>query len=144
MLEIPDGVYIGAISLLTAVLLFGLGWFRFRGKDRVEVEAQKQAAEAQRQAALSERFEDASELTKYIDQRVEEKVAPIRDELKKLKTESHEMHDAVRARETQLWLWDQRGRQGALPMLPKPILERLSLIHLIATEVAPTPKEGTS
>ena len=137
MPEIPDGVYIGAISLLTALLLFGLGWFRFRRKDRVEVEAQ-------RQAALSERFDDASELTKYIDQRVEEKVAPIRAQLEALKVESHEMHDAVRARETQLWLWDQRGRDGALPMLPKPILERLGLIHLIATEVAPTPKEGTS
>ena len=58
------------------------------------------------------------------------------------------MHDAIRARETQLWLWNQAGRSGALPMLPKPILERLGLIHLIATPIngdteTPTPKEGT-
>lgn len=132
----PDGIYIGLISLLTAVLLFMLGWLRYRRKDKVEVEAQ-------RQAGLSERFDDASELARYIRDEVERQVAPIRDEMKKLKSESHEMHDAVRARETQLWLWDQRGRQGALPMLPKPILARLGLIHLTATEVATTPEEGT-
>lgn len=136
MLEIPDGVYIAVISGLVAVILAVIGWLRFRRKDKVEVEAQ-------RQAALSERFDDASELAKYIDARVEEKVAPIRAQMETLKSESHEMHDAVRARETQLWLWDQRGRSGALPMLPKPILQRLGLLHLIATEVAPTPKEGT-
>lgn len=124
MPEIPDGVYIAFISLLTAVLLFALGWFRFRRKDRVEVEAQ-------RQASLSERFDDASELAKYIREEVERQVAPIRAELKTVKEESTEFHAAVRTRETQLWLWDQRGRQGALPMLPGPILERLGLGHLV-------------
>lgn len=137
MPEIPDGVYIAVISGLVAVILAVIGWLRFRRKDKVEVEAQ-------RQAALSERFDDASDLAKYIDARVEEKVAPIRAQMETLKTESHEMHDAVRARETQLWLWDQRGRAGDLPMLPRPILQRLGLIHLTATEVAPTPKEGTT
>lgn len=140
MPEIADGIYIAVISGLVAIILAVGGWLRFRGKDRVETEAQ-------RQAGLSERFDDASELAKYIrdevERQVEIQVAPIREKLKAVEGESHEMNNAVRARETQLWLWDHGGREGALPMLPKPILERLSLIHLIATEVAPTPKEGT-
>ncbi|ERG63552.1 hypothetical protein L332_03680 [Agrococcus pavilionensis RW1] len=88
--------------------------------------------------ALAERFDDASELARYINERVEaeveRKVAPFRAELEKVKGESHEMNDAVRARETQLWLWDQRGRMGLLPMLPTPILERLGLGHLLPTD----------
>lgn len=127
MPDIADGIYIAVISGLVAVILAALGWLRFRGKDKVETEAQ-------RQAGLSERFDDASQLAQYIREEVERQVAPIREQLATLKAESHEMHDAVRARETQLWLWNQRGRQGALPMLPKPILDRLGLIHLVATE----------
>lgn len=84
-----------------------------------------------RSTDIAERFDDASELAKYIREEVERQVAPIRAELKTVKEESHEMHGAVRARETQLWLWDQRGRQGGLPMLPTPILERLNLGHLV-------------
>lgn len=80
---------------------------------------------------VKERFDDASELAKYIREEVERQVAPIRAELALVKQESTEFHAAVRTRETQLWLWDQRGRQGALPMLPGPILERLSLGHLV-------------
>lgn len=81
--------------------------------------------------ALAERFDDASQLAQYIREEVERQVAPIRDEMNRMKKESHEMHDAVRARETQLWLWDQRGRPGDLPMLPAPILDRLGLGHLL-------------
>jgi len=88
--------------------------------------------------ALAERFDDASELARYIREQVatqvEEQLAPMRKELAKVKDESHEMNDAVRARETQLWMWDQRGRLGALPMLPFPILERLGLSHLDSKE----------
>ena len=109
-----------------------------RGKTRAEATAAQTAAA---QADMAARFDDASELAKYIreevDRQVELRLAEFREELRTVKAESHEMHDAVRARETQLWLWDQRGRNGALPMLPRPILERLGLIHLIATEVAP-------
>jgi len=79
---------------------------------------------------IAERFDDASELSRYIDDRVEAKVGPIRVELATVKAESHEMHAAVRARETQLWLWDQRGRPGQLPMLPDPILHRLGLGYM--------------
>lgn len=84
-----------------------------------------------RSSDIAERFDDASELAKYIREEVERQVAPIRAELALVKQESTEFHAAVRTRETQLWLWDQRGRQGALPMLPGPILERLSLVHLV-------------
>lgn len=128
MPELADGVYVAVISGLVAVILALVGWFRFRRKDRVEVEAQ-------RQAALSERFDDASELARYIRDEVERQVAPIRAQLETLKAESHELNDAVRARETQLWLWNQSGRPGELPMLPAPILSRLGLVHLTATEV---------
>lgn len=84
-----------------------------------------------RASDIADRFEDASELAKYVDARVETIVAPIREELKRVKTEAHEFHAAVRTRETQLWVWDQRGRPGTLPMLPGPVLERLDLRHLL-------------
>lgn len=107
-------------------------WFGFRGKKR-EVVSQETIAQ---RTAIAERWDDASELAKYIreqiEQEVERQVAPIRAELDRVKNESHEMHDAVRARETQLWLWDQRGRPGDLPMLPAPILTRLGLGYLAA------------
>ncbi|MDF2919738.1 MAG: hypothetical protein K0S70_3955 [Microbacterium sp.] len=82
-------------------------------------------------AALAGRFDDASELAKYIREEVERQVAPIRAELTKVKNESHEMHDAVRAHFTQLWMWDHRGRVGPLPLLPTQILNRLGLTHLL-------------
>jgi len=83
---------------------------------------------------LAARWDDASELSQKmrdaIEREVERQVAPIRAELEKVKSESHEMNVAVRARETQLWLWDQRGRPGQLPKLPDPILHRLGLGYL--------------
>jgi hypothetical protein len=95
-------------------------------------------AQREREQTIAERFDDASELARYIrsevasqvEAEVERRMAPIRAEMATVKRESHEMNDAVRARETQLWLWDQRGRSGELPMLPAPILERLGLAHL--------------
>jgi len=44
--------------------------------------------------------------------------------------ESHEMNDAVRSRETELWLWNIHGRAGEIPELPMPILSRLGISHL--------------
>ena len=83
---------------------------------------------------LAARWDDASELSQKmreaIEREVERQVAPIRAELEQVKSESHEMNVAVRARETQLWLWDQRGRPGQLPKLPDPILHRLGLGYL--------------
>ena len=79
---------------------------------------------------IAARFDDASELARYIREEVERQVAPLRVELKQVKDESHEMNDAVRAHATQLWLFDQRGRTGLLPMLPSPILHKLGLGHI--------------
>lgn len=79
---------------------------------------------------IAERVDDAKELAKQIREEVERQVAPIREEMNTLRQESHEMNNAVRANVTQQWLWDQRGRDGVLPMLPSPILERLGLAHL--------------
>lgn len=116
---------------LGLVGVFLAAWFGFRGK---KGETSVAATSAQ-EAAIAARWDDASELAKYIREQieaeVERKVAPIRDELYRVRSESHEMHDAVRARETQLWIWDQRGRQGNLPMLPVPVLNKLGLGHLV-------------
>lgn len=83
------------------------------------------------QADLAARFDDASELTKYIDTRVEAAVAPIRAELKRVKEESHEIQDAFRTWISGVWLWDQRGRHGDLPMPPVSILARLGLGNFV-------------
>ena len=118
---------------LGLVGVFLAAWFGFRGKKGETTVAATSAQEA----AIAARWDDASELAKYIREQieaeVERKIAPIRDELNRVRSESHEMHDAVRARETQLWIWDQRGRQGNLPMLPAPVLNKLGLGHLAAT-----------
>ncbi len=119
---IPDWVKVllgagGLVTLITAILVFIATRKRDRSSD------------------LSSRWDDASELSarmrEAIEKEVERQVAPIREELKNVKIESHEMHQAVRTRETQLWLWDQRGRQGHLPKLPAPILHRLGLGALV-------------
>lgn len=125
----PEWVQIAApvLSLIGVALA---AWLSFRGKTRETTVAATSAQEA----AIAARWDDASELAKYIREQieaeVERQVAPFRRQLEQVKSESHEMNDAVRARETQLWLWDQRGRPGALPPLPVPILYRLGLGHL--------------
>lgn len=124
------GLIAAIIGAFVALLTAGITAWRFLRKDRAD-------AEAVEEGTISGRFKDADSLMKYIDDRVEERVAPIREELKGVKAESHEMHDAVRTRETQLWLWDQRGRQGTLPALPSPILTKLGLVHLVATPIDP-------
>lgn len=100
-----------------------------------------------RSTDLASRWDDASELSQKmreaIEREVERQVAPIRTELEQVKNESHEMSVAVRARETQLWLWDQRGRPGQLPMLPDPILHRLGLGYLADDEWHTEPSERT-
>jgi hypothetical protein len=80
---------------------------------------------------IADRFDDASQLAQYIRAEVERQVAPI-------KTEIHELTNAVRARETQLWLWDMRGRVDDMPMLPAPILHRLGLGQLFGLPIEDT------
>lgn len=100
-----------------------------------------------RSSDLASRWDDASELSQKmreaIEREVERQVAPIRIELNQVKSESHEMSVAVRARETQLWLWDQRGRPGQLPMLLDPILHRLGLGYLADDEWHTEPSKRT-
>lgn len=125
----PEWIQVGG-PVLSLVGVALAAWLGFRGKKR---ETNVAATTAQ-EAAIAARWDDASELAKYIREQieveVERQVAPIRSELKRVKDESHEMYDAVRSRETQLWLWDQRGRPGDLPALPTPILNRLGIGHL--------------
>lgn len=116
---------IAAPVLTLAGVVFSVVWTA-----RSRRPEQRVAESTATETALAARFDDASQLAQYIREEVERQVAPIRVELQQVKTESHEMNDAVRARETQLWLWDQRGRPGELPPLPAPILERLGLGHL--------------
>lgn len=87
---------------------------------------------------IATRLDDASELAKYVraevEKAVEKAVAPLREQIEKLERDRNEMHDAVRTRETQLWLWNLRGRAGVMPMLPAPILRSLGLGHLVPAE----------
>ncbi|QIS38601.1 hypothetical protein [Clavibacter capsici] len=83
---------------------------------------------------VQERFESSSDLARYmrdeIAKEVERQVAPIRAELDKVTSESHEMNNVVRSREVQLWMWEREGRSGLIPQLPAPILARLGLENL--------------
>lgn len=130
-----DAMWVALVTGGTSVIVLILTWLKGRRKDQVEVEAVERTTVLAEKAALAERLGDVTELARYINERVEaeveRKLAPIRSELEKVRGESHEMNDAVRAHVTQTWLWDQRGRPGDLPMLPAPILTRLGLGHLI-------------
>ncbi|WP_100813004.1 hypothetical protein [Microbacterium lacus] len=132
--EIVVGLFvlIGGVIATVATLVGGI----LRNRSERSVTTAQTA-----QADLAARFDDASELSKYIDERVELKVAPIRKELIEVKRESHEMHDAVRAHFTQLWAWDQRGRVGPLPLLPAKILTKLGLGHLLEDEWQTEPNQ---
>lgn len=82
-----------------------------------------------RSSDIAARFDDASDLAKYIDERVEAKVKPIRERLAEVEAESHELQAAFRTWVSAVWLWDVRGRAGDLPMPPSLILDRLGLGH---------------
>ena len=81
------------------------------------------------QAGIAERFDDASELAKYIDARVEEKVKPIREQLASVESEAREIRASFRAWILAVWSWNTRGRSGDLPMPPQKILLHLGLEH---------------
>ena len=119
-----------------AVALIG-GYFLFRGK-RVEQETEETKAEA---AASTAFLQGQTAFQEYVDgvveRRVSAAIAGMQQQMSDLKTdmsqmrrESHEMNDAIRSRETQLWLWNVRSRIGPMPELPEPILERLGLAYL--------------
>lgn len=135
----------GTIIASLCSLLAGLGgsWLLFRGKkvdqatEETKVSASATDAFLQGQRAFQEYVDDV------VDERVaaavaglQGQIAALEERLTKVQSESHEMNDAVRHQQTQAWLWDLRGREGPLPMMPEPILRRLGLIHLIQSEGA--------
>ncbi|MDQ0726797.1 hypothetical protein [Microbacterium sp. W4I20] len=123
-------------------------YFLFRGKKvdkqikEVEVEASAEDAFLKGQAAFQKYVDDV------VDRQVSAAVADFQRRLTEMETrlaavslESHEMNDAVRSRETQLWLWNIHGRAGVMPELPMPIMTKLGIIHLAATQAATDPED---
>lgn len=121
------GLIIAIVTGAFTLAVTAVAWIRFRRKDHAD-------ATSVEEGTISARFKDADALMRYIDERVDERTAAleaelraVRDALSTVKRESHEIHDAVRAHFYQLWVWDQRGRPGPLPMLPPTILTRLGI-----------------
>lgn len=144
-------------AVLTAVGGAGAAWigayFLFRGK-KVEQETEETKAEA---TATSAFLEGQTAFQAYVNGVVTESVRAktadferqleeLRAQLKLVREESHEMNDAIRSRETQLWLWNiHNSRSGPMPELPLPILKRLGITHLSSMgdveEPQPVPEE---
>lgn len=119
-------------------------WLLFRGK-RVDQEVEETKVEATATTAFLEgQLAFQEYVDKVVEKRVEAELTDVRaqmagfaTELADVKRESHEMNDAIRSRETQLWLWDNHyGRQGPIPALPEPILKRLGIGHLALAAAA--------
>ena len=134
------GTFQGILTTIAvaAASIFG-SYFVFRGK---RGETQVQAAQVKTESTA--KFLDGQmEFQKYVDEvvrtQVEEATAEMRTEIADLatklasvKSEYHDMTDAIRSRETRLWLWNNvHERQGEMPPLPENIMHRLSLGHLI-------------
>lgn len=140
-----EGLIATGITALCSLIAGVVGaWLLFRGKkvdagtEKKKVEASATDAFLQGQRAFQEYVDDV------VDERVtaavaglQQQIANLEERLTTVQNESHEMNDAVRHQQTQAWLWDLRGRQGPLPMLPEPILRRLGLLHLIPTKETP-------
>ena len=129
-MEISEGVWIALLAFLASggTAAGFVGWLRFRKKDKVEVEAQ-------RQVALGELFDNANDLQQYVQAQVKaavaEAIAPLQVELAALKEASHRIHDAFRSFFTLLWVWDKGGRVGPMPVVPRDILAELRLGHFL-------------
>lgn len=134
-----------ALSALGAsgATMFG-AWLLFRGR-RVDQEIAATDAEVETKkvetTAAAEFLKGQQAFQTYIDELLEKrvddavgelrtKVADLEGVVATMQAESHELHVAVRSRETQLWLWNIRGRSGPMPEFPTPILEKLNLTHL--------------
>lgn len=113
-------------------------WYGWRGK-RGETQV---AAESVQANAIAERWDDASELAKWmqatitekVEREVERQVKPLREKLEKAEAAADELKRAVRVYATQLWLWDRNGRPGGMPALPNPLVDILGLGHLWPAE----------
>lgn len=142
-----SGIAIALIGVVSTVLVALIAVWRFWRKDRAD-------ANAVEEGTISGRFKDADTLMQYIDQRVEERTRAVTQrqeetdvELRKLEARFTELAEAVRAVTSLQWIWDQRGRQGDMPMLPDPILHKLGLGHIAEdwqTEPTPGPPGSSS
>ena len=123
-----DAVLVAIIMLAGSTVAGLWAWLRGRRKSEVETEASKQVA-------LSERYDDASDLAKYVQEQVkaavEEAVAPLRKQIEELKAQNHRVHDAFRSFFTKLWVWDRNGRIGQMPAVDPQLMEELRLAHLL-------------
>jgi phage shock protein A len=141
-----EGLF-GTIATALGSLVAGVfgAYFLFRGK-RVEQETEETKTEAAATTAfLSGQVEFQEFVERVVAQRVTDAVAHLQaqltefaEKLSVVQRESHEMNDAIRSRETRLWLWNLEKRKGPMPELPAPILERLGIGHLA---VQPTPED---
>lgn len=130
-------------SLCSAAAGIGGAWLLFRGKKAELVTEETRLEASATDAFLKGQLAFQEYVDGVVDERVAAAVAGLQSQLAALEArlttvqaESHEMNDAIRHRETQLWLWNIRARSGPMPELPEPILRRLGLIHLI-TPVEP-------
>lgn len=119
-----EGVLIAIITLTASGATGIWAWLRGRRKAEVELEATKQTV-------FSERFDDASEFARYVNTQIEAAVAPLRKELEEFKEQHHRITDAFRVFFTRLWVWDQRGRIGPMPVADAALLKELRLAHLL-------------
>ena len=117
------GLIVGPGGILALVIAF----FRDR-RTVLSTEA------ANKDAAIASRFDDASDLAKYIREEVDKQVEPLRRELAEVKADRQDMYAAFRTYAVQSWLWDTRGRFGNMPMLPLSILHRLGIGNLVARD----------
>lgn len=135
---IEQQIIIAAVTTLGSIVVgLGGGWLLFRGK-RVEQETEETKVEA---SATDAFLKGQTAFQEYVDRVVQARVdaavkdferqlAEMREQWQTVRDESHEMNNAIRARETQLWLWNIRERPGPMPALPHPILARLGITHL--------------
>lgn len=120
-----------------SAVAFAAAWWMFRGK-----KVEQQTEESKIEATATNAFLDGQKaFQEYVNGVVAERVKAAVSDLQQqvtdleaamtaMRLESHEMNDAIRARETQLWLWNIRNRPGPMPELPTPILTKLGIGHL--------------
>src|SRR3546814_738985 len=77
------------------------------------------------------RFDNASELAKYVDERVEAKVKPVRDRLAEVEAKLRESQSTVRTWILAVLSWARRGKPGDVPIPPAALLTDLGLDHFI-------------
>lgn len=112
-------------------------YFLFRGKKvdkqtkEIEVEASAEDAFLKGQVAFQKYVDDVvgREVSAAVAD-LQKRLSDMEVRLTAVSQESHEMNNAVRSRETELWLWNIHGRAGEIPELPMPILTRLGISHL--------------